>query len=160
MRIILRTLLLTGVATVTTALNGQASRSHEVDLALTYDALHNSINGGGSFWQQGGKLELSAEFYHGLGIAMSVGGAHVSNIHGSGVDLTTVTTVFGPRYTWSTPSGRIALFGQGLIGEAYGLNGVFPSTAGALSTYNTFALQTGGGVDWRMSWHFAAPDPG
>jgi len=160
MRMTLRTLLLTGVVTVTAVLNGQTqslhTSSHEVDLALTYDALHNTVNGGGSFWQQGGGLELTAEFYHGLGIAASVGGVHAGNIQGSGVDLTTVTTVFGPRYTWTTPSGRIALFGQGLIGEAHGLDGVFPSSAGALSNYNTFALQTGGGVDWRLSRHYAA----
>jgi outer membrane immunogenic protein len=160
MRMTLRTLLLTGVVTVTAVLNGQTqslhASSHEVDLALTYDAVHNTVNGGGSFWQQGGGVELSAEFYHGLGIAASVGGVHVGNIHGSGVDLTTITTVFGPRYTWTTPSGRIALFGQGLIGEAHGLGGVFPSTVGVLSNYNTFALQAGGGVDWRLSRHYAA----
>jgi len=160
MRITLRTLLLAGVVTATTVLNGQPpnprTSSHEVDLALTYDALRNNAVGGGDFWQQGGGLELSAEFYHGLGMTASVGGSHASNIRDSGVNLTMVTDLFGPRYAWTIPSGKITLFGQGLIGEAHGVDGAFLSSAGALSSYNAFALQTGGGVDWRLSRRFAA----
>jgi hypothetical protein len=159
MRKTLCTLLLLGAVTRATALNGQTPNSriasHEVDLALTYNTLHNNLAGGGSFWQQGGGLELSAEFYRGFGMTMSVAGSRVSNINRSGVNLTTITDVFGPRYNWATPSGKIALFGQGLIGEAHGSDSVFPSPQGALSSYNSFALQAGGGVDLRLSNHFA-----
>jgi len=158
MRRTLRSLLLVGAVTITTTLNGQTpntrTTSHEVDLALTYNALHNNLASGGNFWQQGGGLELSAEFYHGLGLAMSIAGARADNI-ANGVSLTTITELFGPRYTWTAPSGRSALFGEGLIGEAHGLDSVFPSPQGALSDYNSFALQTGGGVDLRLSKRFA-----
>ncbi|MEZ2346444.1 hypothetical protein [Terriglobus sp. RCC_193] len=152
-------LLLTGVVTTTSVLSGQTASStrgssHEVDLALTYTAINNSLSRGGSFWQQGGGVELSGEVWRGLGVTASVTGARASNIT-SGVNLTTITTVFGPRYAWTTSSGKIALFGQGLIGEAHGLDSVFPSPQGALSDYISFALQAGGGVDLRLSRHFA-----
>ena len=109
----------------------------------------------GNFWQQGGGIELSAEAYHGLGVAMSISGVRVSNIQGSGVNLTTITDVFGPRYTWTTRSRKVAFFGQGLIGEAHGSDSVFPTSQGAVTSFNSFALQVGGGVDLRLSKHFA-----
>ena len=153
------TLLLAGVIATTSALSGQTAidtrgASREVDLAVTYNAIKNDLRGGSSFWQQGGGIELSAEAWRGFGVAASVTGVRASNI-ANGVNLTTVTTVFGPRYTWIASSGKIALFGQGLIGEAHGLDSVFPSPQGALSGYNCFALQTGGGVDLRLSKRFA-----
>lgn len=109
----------------------------------------------GNFWQQGGGIELSAEAYHGLGVAMSISGVRVSNIQGSGVNLTTITDVFGPRYTWTTRSRKVAFFGQSLIGEAHGSDSVFPTSQGAVTSFNSFALQVGGGVDLRLSKHFA-----
>jgi peptidoglycan-associated lipoprotein len=71
-----------------------------------------------------------------------------------------VTTTFGPRYTWYRPShtGKrkgLAIFGQGLIGEAHGFNSYFPTLSGSLTDYNSFALQVGGGVDIGLSRHFA-----
>ncbi len=153
----IRTLLLAGIVMTTLSLSGQnvRSNSHEVDVALTYNGLYSNLVSGGNFWQQGGGIELSAEAYRGLGVAMSISGARVSNIQGRGVNLTTITDLFGPRYTWTTRSRKIALFGQGLIGEAHGSDSVFPSPQGALTSFNSFALQVGGGVDLRLSKHFA-----
>jgi hypothetical protein len=118
----------------------------EVDLALTYAADQSTQTSSGSFWRQGGALELSAEAYRGLGIAMNIEGSRVANIQGSGVNLTTVTTTFGPRYTWSPRSRKISVFGQALIGESHGLDSVFPSPSGAQTDFDTFALQ----VRWRL----------
>jgi len=157
MRRTILSLLLAGTVMTTLSLPGQSARtsSQEVDVALTYGALRNDLVGGSSFWQQGGSLELSAEAYHGLGVAMSISGARVSNIQGRGVNLTTITDVFGPRYTWTTRRKKIALFGQGLIGEAHGIDSVFPSPQGTTTSFNSFALQVGSGVDLRLSRHFA-----
>jgi outer membrane immunogenic protein len=154
----IRSLLLAGVVTgAALAVQGQATQaptSLEVDLALTYSAQRGNSVPGDFFWQQGGTLELSAEAYRGFGIAASIGGHHTGNI-GTGVGLTTVTTTFGPRYTWHSRSNKIAVFGEGLIGEAHGLDSVFPSPLGALTSYDAFALQVGGGVDWRPRRHLA-----
>jgi hypothetical protein len=75
----------------------------ELDVAISYSAQRNNLAGGNSFSQQGGSMEVAARVYHGLGLAMNIAGTHASGISSSGVDLTTVTTTFGPRDTWSHP---------------------------------------------------------
>lgn len=155
MRIELRNLLLTGAIAMTTSMVSAQER-HEVDVAVTYSAQYNAILGGSSFWQPaGGTMDLSAEFFHGLGIVANVGGYRASNI-APGVNLTMVTATFGPRYTWvSRAKPKLALFGQGLAGEAHGLDSVFPQPSGAVTSFNTIAVLVGGGADWRLNRHFA-----
>lgn len=100
MRISLRNLLLWGAAITTANTWGQAPTPHqEVDLAVTYTAQRSSLTTGNFFWRQGGSFELSTEMYRGLGIVINVAGSEVKNIQGSGIDLDTLTTIFGPRYT-------------------------------------------------------------
>lgn len=154
MRTILCTFLLLGASIPTTA-SAQTVRSssHEVDLTLGYNVQRSNSTMGTSFWQQGGMLELSAEVYRGFGAAMLISGGHANNLSSTGINLDTVTTTFGPRYTFSHK--KIAVFGEGLIGEANGFNSVFPSRDGVLSRSNSFALQTGGGIDLRLSQHVA-----
>ena len=157
MRITLRTLLLTGAITWISAIaSAQATTApepHELDLAFTYSPQFSNLVNGSNFWLQGGALDLSAEFYHGLSIVANIATEHASNISSSSVNLTTVTTTFGPRYTW-TPKNKLAVFGHGLIGEAFGLDSVFPSLRSAETDFNTLALQVGGGIDLRLSKHF------
>lgn len=156
MRLRFRNLLLLGAATTlsTSPLCGQApAPRQEVDLAVTYLAQRSNLTPGQFFWRQGGSAELSAEAYHGFGIAMNIAGSQSTNIKGTGVDLDTLTTTFGPRYTWHRR--KLAVFGQGLIGESHAWNSLFPATGGATSRFDTFALQVGGGVDLRLSRHFS-----
>lgn len=156
MPINVRTLLLAGAALAlsTTSLLGQApAPQREVDLAVTYLAQRSNLTPGQFFWRQGGAFELSAEAFHGFGIAMNIAGSQASNIQGTGIDLDTLTTTFGPRYTWH--HRKLAVFGQGLLGESHAWNTLIPQTGGAVSTYDAFALQVGGGVDLRIGRHFA-----
>ena len=166
MRIAKGLLVLGMAALLPTSLRAQQQNaSHsEIDLALTYTAQHGSVNGGGSFWAQGGGAELSASAYRGLGVAANVTATRVSSINSSGVNLTLVTATFGPRYTWSHPltaksSARpgqlLNLFGEALIGEANGVDSVFPSAQGAQSSSNSFALRLGGGSDIMLTHHLA-----
>jgi hypothetical protein len=156
MRITLRTLLLTAaILWISATASGQATsttEAHEVDLTFTYSPEFSNLVIGSNFWLQGGSLDLSAEFYHGLSIVANIAGERASNISSSGVNLTMVTTTFGPRYTWA-PKNKLAIFGHGLLGEAFGLDSVFPSLGSAETDFNTLALQVGGGVDLRLSRH-------
>lgn len=156
MHLSVRTLLLAGTVLAFSApgLQGQkAAPQREVDVAVTFNAQRSNLTPGQFFWRQGGSFELSAQAYHGLGIAMNIAGLEAGNILGTGINLDTLTTTFGPRYTWHRR--RLAFFGQGLIGESHAWNTLIPQTGGAVSTYNTFALQVGGGVDLRLSRRFA-----
>lgn len=133
-----------------------AVAGHEVDLAVTYTAERSNLVSTPVFWrEQGGAFSLSAEFFHGLGAGMNIAGSRVTNINGTGINLSTVTTTFGPTYTWSPASRKYAIFGEGLIGESHGFDGLFPSSSGALRSFDTFALQVGGGVDLRLGRRFA-----
>jgi hypothetical protein len=132
----------------------------ELDLAMTYSAQRGNLTSGESFWAQGGGAELTATFYHGLGITANVTGTHAANINSSGVGLTLVTATFGPTYTWGVPGRRNSLrqlrfFGESLIGIANGVDSVFPDPSGAQSDANGLALQIGGGADLNPSPHFA-----
>jgi outer membrane immunogenic protein len=149
-------LLHTGLGAQTSA----EANHQEVDLAVTYTAQYSSLVPGQKFWQQGGSAELSAQVWHGLGVAANVTGTNIDNAAGSGVGLTMVTETFGPRYTWYRPMGAgkkksLAVFGQSLIGEAHGFNSTFPQPRGLVTDYNSFALQVGGGVDIGLSRHIA-----
>lgn len=140
--------------------NATASGHQEVDLAVTYTAQHSNLVSTPTFWQQGGGIELSTQTYRGFGVAANIAGTNVNAAANSGVGLTMVTATFGPRYTWNKSLGaahkrNLAIFGQGLIGEAHGFNSYFPSLDGEQTDYNSFALQVGGGVDLGLSRHFA-----
>jgi hypothetical protein len=159
-------LLLAAPLLIATGLQAQAPAAgsttghREVDLAVTYTAQHSNLVSNPTFWQQGGGIELSTQTYRGLGIAANITGTEVGSAANSGVGLNMLTTTFGPRYTWYKPRGTsqkrsLAIFGQGLIGEAHGWNSYFPSASGSQTDYNSFALQVGGGVDIGLSRHFA-----
>jgi outer membrane immunogenic protein len=158
MRISFRALLLIGAATATMHL--QAQRPHDIEIAPTYYAMPSNISGGGSFWQYGAGIDGSARFYRQLGVTAEFAGTHAGDILGNGVNLTMLTYLAGPRYTWNVPafktlhSGKLAIFGHALIGGAHG-DGVFPAPQGALGSANCFALQLGGGADLRITKRIA-----
>ena len=135
-----------------------------VELAVTYTAERaNSVPSTcGCFWLQGGSMELGAEVYHGLGFAFNVTGTHTNSVPGSGTGLGLLTTTVGPRYRHALAprsnglAGKTSLFAEGLVGEAHAFNGLFPAPGGALVSSLSFASQLGGGIDVRVSRHFAA----
>jgi len=96
--------------------------------------------------------ELSADLYRGFGAVAAITINYTANINGSGVNLTTYTPAFGPRYTWS--HRKVAIFGEGLVGVSEGKS-IFPSPSGAVTTANSLAAQVGGGVDLRLSKNIA-----
>jgi len=136
-----------------TAQGPSAKSPHrEVDLAVTYTEQYSNLVSAPTFWHSGGSIELSAQIHQGFGLAANIAGTQSGNAAGSGVGLSLVTATFGPRYTFYHPLGvdgkrSLAIFGQGLLGEACGFNSYFPTTSGAITSANSLALQVGGGVD-------------
>lgn len=136
-------------------LRAQAPQPNRLDLSVTYIAERSlKANTSQNFWLQGGSIELGANVYRGWGIAANVTGTHTGSIGASGVPLSLVTATFGPRYRWHADR-RVSLYGEGLIGEANGFHSVFPATAGSQPDANGFAVQVGGGIDWRLTNHLA-----
>jgi len=162
-------LLLAGACAMTTVTaRGQRTQNLQpaVDMAVVYHPLLTNQVGRGDFWMQGGSIQLHAQFWRGLGVVADVSGVHKSNINRSVAGLDLVTVAFGPRYSWTTPWTtpriphltriprlRSALFGQILVGEAHGLNSVFPGTYGANESASSLALSIGGGVNVPLQHH-------
>jgi hypothetical protein len=138
----------------------KSTESPEFDVAITYNVQRSNLTSGEDFWAHGGSAELTATFYHGLGMAANVTGTHAANISSSGVGLTLVTATFGPTYTWAVPPHgnsptQWRVFGESLIGIANGVGSVFPGSLGAQSDGSGLALQIGGGADLDLSTHLA-----
>jgi len=126
-----------------------------LEVAVTYDATLSEATPSGNFWLQGGSVEIAGNFYRGLSAVAAIGGMHTGNIDSSGVGLDLVTATFGPRYTWRPANKRYDLFGQGLVGEANGLNSLFPHASGATESANSMAVEAGGGMNIALSSHLA-----
>jgi len=126
-------------------------KASSLDVAITYDALWGNVTTGAHFWMQGGSAQVHGQFWHGVGVVADVAGLHSGNLSNSGVGLNLVTATFGPRYTWSRARSRCSLFGQALVGEAFGLNSTFPAASSAVNDANSLATQLGGGVNLALS---------
>ena len=155
----IRNTLLAAIALLITTAAGAQQSSHQpagrIDFALTYSATQANIVGGGNhFWLNGGTAELAARVYGGLGVVANVTGLHQADT-GLGVPLNLVITTFGPRYTWVPAHHAVAIFGQGLIGEANGFKGLYPDPLGPTPSSNSLAVQVGGGVDVGLSRHIS-----
>jgi opacity protein-like surface antigen len=137
------------------SLEAQMEKPGGVDLAVTYIS-GRSLKAGTNenFWMQGGSIQIGVDAWRGWGIAADVSGTHSGSIGASGIPLSLVTTTFGPRYRWHADR-RFSLYGQGLIGEANGFGSIFPAVAGSQADANSFAVQSGGGIDYKLSDRFA-----
>jgi hypothetical protein len=152
-------LLLVASLLVPGGLRAQTPDHHEVDLAITYTEQYSNLVSTPTFWHSGGSIELSAQLRHGFGLAGNIAGTQTGNAAGSRVGLSLVTATFGPRYTYYKPLGSertrsLAIFGQGLLGQAWGFDSYFPTASGGITSDNSLAIQVGGGVDLGLSRHF------
>jgi hypothetical protein len=133
-----------------------------MDLAITYSTEHAQLAPGtcGCFWLQGGGADAAVTMWKGFGIAAGVTGELVSN-YVPGIDFSKVSYMGGPHYTfWTRGPGfmrrpRLQIFGDGLFGAVHAFSGAFPSGTAINTTANSFALQTGGGVNLFFSRSFS-----
>lgn len=126
-----------------------------LEVSVTYGAMLSNAITSSHLWMQSGSVEIAGEFYRGLSAVADIGGMHIGNVNSSGVGLDLVTATFGPRYTWAPAKKRYELFGQGLVGEANGFNGLFPNASGATDSANSMAVEAGGGMNVALSPHVA-----
>jgi hypothetical protein len=164
MRKYLSCVLLLG-ATLTTLLTAQtapvadhlpADPTGRLEVAVTYNAVRANVITNDSFWMQGGSVQIHGQFWRGLGVVADITGQHTTNINSSGVALDMVTATFGPRYTWSSTHSRYSLFGEGLVGDAFAFNGLFPTISGPDTSSSSLAVKAGGGLNLSLSRHIAA----
>jgi outer membrane immunogenic protein len=125
-----------------------------IDLAITYSTEHAQLAPGtcGCFWLQGGGGDAALTVWKGFGVAAGVTGELISH-YIPGADFSKVSYMGGPHYTYSAwrrgPGlpNRLQVFGEGLFGGVHAFSGAFPSGGGIVAMANSFALETGGGVN-------------
>jgi hypothetical protein len=127
----------------------QARGSMEV--AVTYNPTLANTVGGYGLSMQGASVQVRGQFFRGWGVVADVSGLHANMLPHSMAGLDLVTANFGPQYTWLPVHHHLALFGQFLVGEAFGMNSIFPSTGGVSSSASGLSLQVGGGMNLPLS---------
>ena len=142
----------------------QGFRPLSADLAVTYTTERAKIasTGCGCFWFQGGSVNGAVPVFRGLSAAANFTGEHSSSV-GTGVDISKLAFMAGPRYTLDTQrwSGRwlgsshgASIFGEALFGFAHGFNSVFPTASGVETGATSFSLQVGGGLNIGIARRF------
>ncbi len=141
----------------TDAVNPRAISSSEgqLSVAVTYNGILSGVITSPHFWMQGGNIQIHGQFCGGWGVVADISGAHIANINSSGVGLGLVTATFGPRYTWTSAHRRYSLFGQGLVGEAFGFDSFFPNPQGVQTDARSLAVVAGGGLNYELHHHLA-----
>jgi hypothetical protein len=163
MRELFSSVLLAGAMTITAAILAQSAAAQtapppergRLEVSVTYGAMLSNAITSDRFWMQGGSVEVEGPFYHGLGAVADIGAMHTGNVNSSRTSLDLVTATFGLRYTWAPMKKRYEFFGQGLLGEANGFHGLFPTPTGAADSSNSMAVEAGGGMNVALSRHMA-----
>lgn len=110
----------------------------KAELYAGYDYVRLT-SGGISFNFNGGNGQLAYNLNHWLGAVGDFGGYYTSNGFHAGI----ISYQFGPRINLR---GRVTPFAQVLFGGARSID---------ISPENTFAMTAGGGVEFKISEHFA-----
>jgi hypothetical protein len=125
------------------------------ELAVSYSPERaQKQSSGDAFWMQGGGIDLAAQYRHGWSAVVALNGEHASGI-GSGIDLSQLTFLAGPRFTLPLAKSKgPRLFVETLLGDAHAFNTTLPAGSGTTSSADAFALQAGGGVNWDLNRRF------
>jgi len=124
-----------------------------LEVAVLYNPLLTNVVSANRFTMQGGTVQVQEQFYRGWGAVADVSLLHTSSSGNGGAGLDLVTSTFGPRYSWGPSHGRFLFYGQGTMGEANGVNSVFPGLPAAGATANSIAFQAGGGISIALRPH-------
>lgn len=122
-----------------------------IEVALNYEALHANTVPSKKFWMNGGSAQITRNFKGHWGVTADISGVHSAQMPGTTVGLDLVSVVFGPRYTITLPRQHMRVYGEALVGEAFGRNSLFPEKQSFTDSAHSFAFLTGGGIDYRLT---------
>jgi outer membrane immunogenic protein len=145
---------LAGCSTFASRVAAQSAPAFEAGGNYTYVRTNAAPGDCGCINMQGGGGWASYNVTRSLGIVGEVAGQHASNIAPLSADLTLVSFLAGARYK-PRPTRTFAPFVQVLLGGAHASGDMAPGEPGIPGSANAFALTAGGGVDIRVSEHFA-----
>jgi len=134
------------------SVSAYAQETPKVDIFAGYSYLREnpSTSGVSSFSLNGGSASFAYNANNWLSGVADFGGYHNGNILGTGADGPLSTYLFGPRVSYRRHE-RITPFGEALFGVAR----ASASIAGTSGSDHAFAMSLGGGLDYKLSTHFA-----
>jgi opacity protein-like surface antigen len=151
----LRTIILGAIVT-----SGIAAYAQETTplIETGLDYTFTRVNPGGnltSYNANGGSGFVEYNVNHVVGLVADLGANYIGNVNGYPIDNTTFTYLFGPRLNWRM--SRLTLYVQTLVGGARFSNAYDPQSPYPVLgiSENTFAAAIGGGVDYRLTDHWA-----
>jgi hypothetical protein len=158
-----RVALLAGALALSVIAQAQ-ERQLAVDTALNFTSERAQIASRdcGCFWIQGGGINGAVAIFRGWSAAGSFTGEHGDNIT-SGVNLSKIDYMGGPRYTFHTSrwtnrrlglSHGTSIFGEALFGGVHAFDSVFPGPVNAKSSANSVSMQFGGGLNIALAGGF------
>ena len=120
-------------------------------LSTGYEFLRSNAppNVSNGFSLIGGYFSTSVAIKYWLHAEGEVTGSHSTNIGPLGQGLNLLTYTGGPQVVLHP--GRFEPHAQVLFGGAHGFDSYFPTTSSYSASANSFALQTGGGLDFILS---------
>ena len=129
------------------------------EVSFGYSYVHSNIVASShGVNMQGGSGAFSYNVNKWFGVVGDFGGYHQSNVRGAGFDVTVVTYLFGPRFSWRTDR-RLTPFAQVLLGGGHAGGSLYTSSLAAglapLGANNGFVMTAGGGLDWVVRPHIA-----
>jgi len=132
-----------------------ASAVPRFDLSLGYTHMNANAPPGQSdyFGLNGGYISGSVHLADWISIAAEVTGGHANDISLLGQNLTLMTYEAGPRISWS--EHRFVPYGQVLFGGAHASDSYFPTETSFTTSASSWALTTGGGLDFNLTRRFA-----
>ena len=108
-----------------------------------------------AFGLNGGRVDVMLPLTRHAGVAAEFSGVHTRNMAGSGVSVTTLTYLAGPRLLLPIGPARestaFASFVQTLFGGVHAIDGVFPNAAGLQGAASAVALSAGGGLQMSVN---------
>jgi peptidoglycan-associated lipoprotein len=103
----------------------------------------------GCFNMNGGSISFAYHFKSSWAVVAEAGAVANTNVESTGRDLGLVQFLAGARYTYANHS-RLQPFGQTLLGGVHAAGTLAPTHIG-LSSSDSFALATGGGLDINLT---------
>jgi outer membrane immunogenic protein len=127
----------------------------KAEIAFTYDWVHTNAPPAecGCFSMNGGSGSFAYRVHHSWSVVGEAGAETNGNVNSMGLDLTLAEFLAGGRYTLRNHS-RLHPFGQVLLGVAHTSGSLSPDQIG-LGAATSFAMTAGGGLDVKLSPHFA-----
>jgi outer membrane immunogenic protein len=132
-----------------------AQASDHLELGASYIGVRtNAPPGGcGCFFMNGGAGWIAYKLGAGVAVVGELGSSYASNIDATTASLTLTSFMGGPRYSWR--HGKLAPFGQVLLGGAHASGGLTPDSAGKDGSSNAFAMAAGAGLDIELTRRFS-----